>query len=378
MNPHVIFLSGERMLMNRNISFFFTLSLAVVAVAGVMVVSDVCRAEEYPYIYRGLRPMGMGGAFTAVSDDAHALFYNPAGLALIKESEISFFPLEVEIAEKTLGLYTDAMDTDFDSEEETAEFLRDHMGERARFGLSLFPHYARPRFALGIIATLRLDSEVHDRQYPKMALNGVSDVGAGVGYAHPLLENRLLVGASAKLIRRTSLIEEYSAIDIASKNFDDTLKDDMKEGMGLLIDLGAIYCLDDLLTKGLRAGICLNNLVGQSLQDAQDVKAHTDIGIAYERDLGIVRATFAADYVDIFSQYAQDSDPAKRIRLGAEVRFPTVLSLRAGLYQGYPTFGATIDAWILRIDALTYAEELGAYAGQRECRRYAANVRLGF
>ena len=28
----------------------------------------------------GARPQGLGGAFTAISDDANALFYNPAGI----------------------------------------------------------------------------------------------------------------------------------------------------------------------------------------------------------------------------------------------------------------------------------------------------------
>jgi long-subunit fatty acid transport protein len=38
----------------------------------------------------GARPYAMGGAYTAVSDDAFALLYNPAGLAQIKRKEISF------------------------------------------------------------------------------------------------------------------------------------------------------------------------------------------------------------------------------------------------------------------------------------------------
>ena len=32
----------------------------------------------------GARALGMGGAFVAVADDANALYYNPAGLALIE------------------------------------------------------------------------------------------------------------------------------------------------------------------------------------------------------------------------------------------------------------------------------------------------------
>ena len=37
----------------------------------------------------GARPMGMGGAFTAVSDDAHAIFWNPAGLTTLQAAELT-------------------------------------------------------------------------------------------------------------------------------------------------------------------------------------------------------------------------------------------------------------------------------------------------
>lgn len=37
----------------------------------------------------GARPYGMGGAYTAVSDDAFALFYNPAGLAQVTRGEFA-------------------------------------------------------------------------------------------------------------------------------------------------------------------------------------------------------------------------------------------------------------------------------------------------
>ena len=37
----------------------------------------------------GARPQAMGGAFVAVSDDVHALFWNPAGLARLQKSEVA-------------------------------------------------------------------------------------------------------------------------------------------------------------------------------------------------------------------------------------------------------------------------------------------------
>lgn len=38
----------------------------------------------------GVRPLGMGGAFTAVANDANAPLFNPAGLAQISQEEVTF------------------------------------------------------------------------------------------------------------------------------------------------------------------------------------------------------------------------------------------------------------------------------------------------
>lgn len=41
----------------------------------------------------GVRPQGMGGAFVSISDDANAIYWNPAGLAQISFAEVSFMHL---------------------------------------------------------------------------------------------------------------------------------------------------------------------------------------------------------------------------------------------------------------------------------------------
>jgi hypothetical protein len=38
----------------------------------------------------GIRPLGMGGAFLAVADDHHSIFYNPAGIIRVPGREISY------------------------------------------------------------------------------------------------------------------------------------------------------------------------------------------------------------------------------------------------------------------------------------------------
>jgi len=347
-------------------------------ICSVFMFTGICLGAEYPYIYKGFRPFGMGGAFVAVSDDANALFYNPAGLADIKNMRASIFPIEIEIGENAYDMYNDALDIDFDNEVETAEFLRANMGEKAHFALQTLPSFSMPRFAFCLVGTARTDLEVMDRQYPKLSTSVINDLGIGAGYGHPFLNNNLLVGGSLKYIKRQSLVEKYTVLDITSEDLDDKIQDDLEEGSGILADIGIIYKFDEMGVEGFRLGICANNLIGSELGDARDINDHVDIGCAKDFDLWITKATFAADYTDIFSQLEGDNDIAKRLRFGVEFKLPAILTVRAGFYQGYFTSGASIDAKGARLDVLTYAEEIGSYAGQRIDRRYAMRFILGF
>ena len=58
----------------------------------VTLLSDgILKADQFHYanFLIGERAMGLGGAFTAVADDASGIFYNPAGLGFALNSDIS-------------------------------------------------------------------------------------------------------------------------------------------------------------------------------------------------------------------------------------------------------------------------------------------------
>jgi len=62
-----------------------------------------------------------------------------------------------------------------------------------------------------------------------------------------------------------------------------------------------------------------------------------------------------------------------------KTHFGTEFSLRildfyAGLNQLNPTYGAAFDLWILRISAMSYAEELGVVYHQLPSRRYMLQI----
>jgi long-subunit fatty acid transport protein len=65
--------------------------MTAVAIAAQPEYSNVGRAGlTFLKIAPGARPAAMGGAFTAVSDDASAVFYNPAGMVRVKKVDFMF------------------------------------------------------------------------------------------------------------------------------------------------------------------------------------------------------------------------------------------------------------------------------------------------
>ncbi|HAI86643.1 MAG TPA: hypothetical protein DCL63_06620 [Firmicutes bacterium] len=150
----------------------------------------------------GARALGMGGAHIAVADDAAAIYYNPAGLALVSGRNVT-------------SLYT------------------------SQFGAAGYVAlgYAQKNIGVGL---LRLDAsgiEETDEFANVTGVFGVTDLAAIVGYGATVFSN-LSLGASAKLYQQT--LPENT-------------------GRGVTFDAGAILSLID---GKLRLGAVGRNLIG--------------------------------------------------------------------------------------------------------------------
>jgi hypothetical protein len=73
-------------------------------------------------------------------------------------------------------------------------------------------------------------------------------------------------------------------------------------------------------------------------------------------------------------QLNQERAFLSKLHFGIESQFPWILSLRAGLNQGYISGGATFDLWIAKIEGAIYFEEVGARTSEKGNLRYAGTL----
>lgn len=170
-------------------------------------------------IYPGARAVGIGGAYTAIADDAFANYYNPAGMGLQEKRDVVLMHVN----------WLPALQTDMFYE---------------YFGAVLPTRYGK--FGASIIYLTTGETTATSDNDPTGRWN-TFDLAVSASYAYKLREN-LSLGASAKFIY------SFLAPDWVVRTF-------LSEGSGgqgtsFATDLGVLY----LPVKSLRLGLSLLNI----------------------------------------------------------------------------------------------------------------------
>ncbi|MDR2905517.1 MAG: conjugal transfer protein TraF [Helicobacteraceae bacterium] len=360
-------------------------------IAAVLAFASVLSAKSYEYrqLYKDPKIMAAGGAAVASGGSFSALFHNPAGLARIpKENGWEFQVLNIAAGvNKNIADLKDISDKK-DDEAKVAEELEKHIGDRYNVSVSTVPisiakMFDETAFGIGAVASGEVSAVVHQG----FGAQGVVEaealvVGGGVGgIAHNFDEfgiggyplNRLSVGIGAKVLRYGKLARSYSAQDIANDEFNKA-EDEVEEGGSTVFDIGAIYDI----YPNISVGASVMNMGGI----AEDfIPATFNVGVSYvyriEDQTFFNQLRISADYIDITRQY-EDESFVKRTKVGAELNvwdgWLSTFALQAGLYQGAFTGGLSMRVSLVEIALATFAEEVGAYSGQEQDRRYMVSV----
>ncbi|MHB9156159.1 MAG: hypothetical protein ACYC5N_10825, partial [Endomicrobiales bacterium] len=352
----------------------------VIAVLISVVASGSLFAAEPPVFIRGVRPLGMGGAFTAIADDQNAIFYNPAGLPQRQGGLFTLFELPLNVSDDIFNFYNFYNDNknDLESFSDLNDPQRqiDLINEIDK-SISTY----RPRLRLGLPNTSYLGRNsllswgmgVFNQEdigfkfgkgmlIPTISMWGNADVLAALPLAHrfdrvPYIPGSLSAGMTLKYINRAR-IEEMNKSLLTFEKFDPALQ----WGKGFGFDIGALYQPTDRWNLGLQiadaGGTSLKFDAVETTEEGKLSKAaYTDmiypvwsVGTAYIPSKIVYwpgraintqdRLILALDMRDI----ASSAEPLleatfwKKMHLGAEFRLGP-LSLRGGINSGYPTAG---------------------------------------
>ncbi len=328
-------------------------------------------------LVRQPRQMAMGGIGVGLADDEYALFNNPAGLAGQKSRK--FRPVNVAL-EGSLDIYG-SLSTVTDA---ISNFglgtLNELMGKDIYLRASTAPLITLPSFAVAFIGDAQGSLLIRNQANPTYRIGNMLTYGfqAGMGWTfksgrRPVDEWRF--GLAGKMLWRKGGIydlgtPEFLRLANDAEGYITELVGDY--GMGFGADAGVQY-VRHLDSKGsdLFIGASLTDIGGTrfDVSTARPVQMNPSIGVGWVKNTDFLRFKAGLDLRNL----DQETRFSNKIHFGTETSLP-LFDLYAGMNQLNLTYGAAFDIWVLRVTALSYAEELGVAFHQNTSRRYVLHV----
>lgn len=197
--------------------------------------------------YQSLRAMGMGNAFTTVSDDYSALMYNPAALALKKRGEIQFSLAGAAFAPNTMNLAKDVSDAEKSTTDETGKIIAISDALDKYYGKQLGGRvqaaeifWVRPKWGIAILPLdLSLDLSVNKQFGPALDMNVKKDTTIAFGYGTEVYKD-IYAGATLKGIHRDSIEQTVPATEFAT-NSNILNEERFQEGIAFTTEIGFLW-----------------------------------------------------------------------------------------------------------------------------------------
>ncbi len=346
------------------------------------------------YNHLSVAQMGMGGLTTVVSNGSHSIFYNPAHLSEQK-FDFAVIPGSYGVKNNFVEVlqFLDDHGEEFSqldslvvhSPQQVDDFLEDSQKfDDEWFGQHFSPYIGMVLNGFGAaayghaVSDIKLDQGVF---IPAAAARGYMDivVGGGYGKKMDLWGSEWDVGAALRMTyRRYVSYVRVSATDVASQQeVIDTIMDEMTDtNVGVGVDIGMIRTLGD--DGPMDVAIVCQDLIG--VMDGW-VKPNIKLGgmyhVPFAGNMLLKQWDFGMEYVDIFNRTGTSA--FQKINLGTELSVMSgFFSLRGGFHQGYPTFGAGLNLFVLRFDYAYYTREMGTAPGMIEdlTHRFQFSIRL--
>ena len=343
--------------------------------------SSIAEAGESFETHHNARRYGMGGAYISVVEDEDALFFNPAAIA--RNTGIYWTIADLGVGASDISESIDAFsDLSDDSTFESA--LNDLYGEPLWLGATGKTSVMLPFFAFAYFYDVDVSFMANNPVAPTLEGNYITDTGFALGSGWSIAKI-FEMGFAAKYITRTGNRETFGAGTIANivsgTDSTDAIFDSFDaSGVGYALDFGANLTIPTPVRPTF--SFVWKNMGNTKFRADDDeltpprIDQEMTIGGSLFISLPLVHIVPALEFRHLESS---ELDLGQKLHLGLELGLPLV-DVRAGLYQGYLSYGAGLGLGLARIDFASWGAEIGGYPGQIESRRYMLqlSIRLGF
>lgn len=356
------------------------LSLALILAALVTTVSSrSARAAELRDLYRGARETAMGGASTAITEGDEAIYLNPAAMAGNTRTVFYLLNLDGGISTDTIDELTTASSTFKNINVGTINKL---MGKNLYSQGTLTSAITVPNFGFSLLIDEQAALLVQNQAMPQVLLGAQTTSGIQFATGFSVLpksrrsKSDLRVGVGFKIMFRRGGYHNLTLDQIYNISQQEVKNITGNFGEGMSGDLGLQYSRQLSGKAQLLGGLSYTEMGNMKFSNGGDAQPENlSVGLGSKLSLG--RGLAMTLGYDI-KHLTQDVQWAKRNHFGADFRVGN-MDFMGGLNEGrYLSGGIAADFWLIRLTALSYAEEIGEYSGQMGERRYMLRLTLKF
>jgi hypothetical protein len=341
----------------------------------LIIVGLSAESAEIPEYFQSVRSLGMGGVYTYDKVDSGVIFKNPAGLERIKGLNFTIFDINVGAGGGPSAMATVDSFKAMGSVNGLSS-LNAIYGKPVWVGFGGYTAVALPYFGVALFDEGSLGLRVDNPAYTNVNINFYNDYGFQMGGAFGV--GPFSAGLAVKRVTRrggNKNIGGSSLTNVSNSSLASQFED---EGYGFGADAGIL----------LAPAVFMNPIMSVSWQDLgatsfiktkgsaapPRIESNLTLGMSFGGEVPLLGFRGGFEYRHIGNS---TEVLGKKIHLGGEVSV-AMFDVRAGLYQGYPTYGVGVDLLILQLDAAYYKIERGAYPGQTPDERIEIGLAMSF
>ncbi|NDD90816.1 hypothetical protein EBZ37_01845 [bacterium] len=349
-------------------------------------------------LYRDTRMKAMGGAGVASEledrDAIQGIFTNPAQMA--GNTDFTFHYLSGDLS-ASWDTYTSIGPAQTALSNFTFSNLNALMGKNIYANGQYVAAVTAPNFGAAILLDAQAGFYAQNPSYPEytVAVQSTNGVQAAWGTTIDLsgpkqrrprkgrsarasapVGSEMRVGLGGKVMWRKGGFKEVplSTLTTADPALLDQIMGSYEIGYGVDAGTQFIQTVSDRFSWSLGASYINIGDMDFRRSNADTQKANLTAGVGAKLQLrGLTSLSFAYDQAYL----NRDIDWRKRQHFGLNWELPGI-NIFGGIHQTYLSYGASFDAWLIRITAASYAEELGGSAYEMGDRRYMVRLAMRF